>query len=52
MPPRTAQRFHRHKEVTEHVLRQRAGVPYEMERKVCSSCREVLGERPLRRAYA
>jgi len=52
MLPRSAQMFHRHKEVTQHVLRQRAGVPYEVERKVCSSCRRVLGERPLRRAYA
>jgi len=43
---------HRHVEVTTHVLRQRAGVPYEVERKVCSSCQRVLGERPLRRAAA
>ena len=43
---------HRHTEETKHVLRQRAGVPYEVERKVCSSCREVLDERLLRRAAA
>jgi len=34
------------------VLRQRAGIPYEIERKVCSSCRRVLDERPLRRTSA
>src|SRR5215475_1383291 len=38
---------HRHKTVTTHVLGQRAGIPYEVERKTCSSCRRVLGERPL-----
>ncbi|HYZ19771.1 MAG TPA: hypothetical protein VE615_09505 [Gaiellaceae bacterium] len=43
---------HRHDEVTTYVLRQRAGVPYEVERKVCSSCEQVLGERPVRRAAA
>ncbi len=48
----TNQRSHRHTEVKTHVLRQRAGVPYEMERKVCSSCRRVLDERLLRRATA
>jgi len=31
---------------------QRAGVPYEVERKMCSSCRRVLDERPLKRAAA
>jgi hypothetical protein len=43
---------HRHTAVTTHVLRQQAGVPYEVERKMCSACREVLDERPLRRAAA
>jgi hypothetical protein len=43
---------HRHTEVTTHVLRQKAGVPFEVERKVCSSCRQVLNEKPLRRAAA
>jgi NMD protein affecting ribosome stability and mRNA decay len=49
---KTAQTSHRHTEVTTHVLRQKAGVPYEVERTVCSSCRRVLDERPLRRAAA
>jgi hypothetical protein len=48
--PRT--KPHSHTEVTTHVLRQRAGIPYEVERKVCSSCERVLDERPVRRAAA
>ncbi len=43
---------HRHVEVIKHVLEQRAGVPYELERRVCPSCRRVLAEKPLRRAAA
>jgi len=43
---------HRHTEITTYVLRQKAGVPFEVERKVCSSCRRVLNEIPLRRASA
>jgi hypothetical protein len=43
---------HRHHEVTSHVIRQRAGVPYEVEQRVCSECRTVLAERRLRRAAA
>lgn len=41
-----------HKAVVTHALRQRLGVPYEVERTVCSDCRRVLGERTLRRAAA
>ncbi|MCP9487613.1 MAG: hypothetical protein MSC30_17335 [Gaiellaceae bacterium MAG52_C11] len=44
--------LHRHKAVTTHVLSQHAGIPYEIERTLCSDCRRVLGERPLRRAAA
>lgn len=43
---------HKHTIVTLHALRQRSGIPYEVERHVCSSCRRVLEERPLRRAAA
>lgn len=43
---------HTHEAVTEHALRQRAGVPYEVERVVCLACRHVLAERTLRRAAA
>lgn len=49
---RTARRLHEHKAVITHALRQHAGIPYEIERQVCSDCRRVLGERMLRRAAA
>jgi hypothetical protein len=45
-------RTHRHREVTTHVVRQRAGVPYEVEQRVCRECRTVLSERAIRRAAA
>jgi NMD protein affecting ribosome stability and mRNA decay len=43
---------HRHRGVSTHVLVQRAGVPYELERTVCSECARVLSERSLRRTAA
>jgi hypothetical protein len=43
---------HRHRAVKLHVLAQRQGIPYELERKVCSDCSRVLDERPLKRAAA
>jgi hypothetical protein len=43
---------HRHHAVTTHVIRQRAGVPYEVEQRVCRDCRTVIAERSLRRAAA
>ena len=43
---------HKHTVVTLHALRQLAGVPYEVERKLCADCRRVLEERRLRRAAA
>ena len=52
MAQMSEKKAHRHTEEKKHVLGQRAGVPYEVERKVCSSCREVLDERPLRRMAA
>jgi len=45
-------RRHTHQVVTVHALEQRSGVPYEVERRVCSACRRVLDERPLRRTAA
>jgi hypothetical protein len=45
-------RRHRHTAVVTHTLRQRAGIPYEVEQKVCSACARVLDERPVRRAAA
>ena len=44
--------LHEHRAVVAHALRQHAGIPYEVEQKVCSDCRAVLDERPLRRAAA
>ena len=43
---------HKHITVVKHQLRQRAGIPYEVETKVCSACARVLDERPLKRAAA
>jgi hypothetical protein len=43
---------HEHRAVVAHALRQLAGIPYEVERKVCPDCRAILDERPLRRAAA
>lgn len=48
----SASTAHKHKVVKLHALRQRAGVPYEVEQKRCTDCRRVLEERPLRRAAA
>ena len=45
-------RLHRHSGVRTYVLLQRLGIPYEVERTVCSECRRVLDERPLKRAAA
>jgi hypothetical protein len=43
---------HKHTSVTLRAIGRRSGIPYEIERKVCSSCRRVLDEKPLRRAAA
>jgi hypothetical protein len=45
-------RTHSHRAVRTYVLGQRLGVPYEVERTVCADCRQVLEERPLKRAAA
>jgi hypothetical protein len=45
-------RSHTHNAVRTHVLLSRLGVPYEVERIVCTECRHVLEERPLKRAAA
>jgi RNase P subunit RPR2 len=44
--------LHRHTWVRTYVLHQRLGIPYEIERTVCSECRHVLDERPVKRAAA
>jgi hypothetical protein len=50
--PSSASERHEHRAVTTYLLRRRSGVPYEVERTVCTACRRVLDERPLRRAAA
>ena len=40
---------HKHSSVTLRAIRQRSGVPYEIERKICSACQRVLDEKPVRR---
>jgi hypothetical protein len=45
-------RVHRHRPVVSHVIRQRDGVPYEMDVVVCRVCGRVLEERPVKRAAA
>ena len=47
-----ARQLHRHTTVVTHALRQQAGIPYEIERHVCSDCRRILTERTVRRAAA
>jgi NMD protein affecting ribosome stability and mRNA decay len=48
----TLSRRHKHDAVTIHAIRQRAGVPYQVERRVCSSCRRLLEEKTIKRAAA
>lgn len=45
-------KVHEHVAERVHVLLQRAGVPYEIEQQVCSDCRRILEEKPVRRAAA
>ena len=49
---RRSTRLHEHTAVVTHAVGQRAGIPYEIEQRVCSDCRSVLEERKLRRAAA
>lgn len=44
--------LHEHRTVVAHALRQHAGIPYEVEQKVCPDCSAVLDERTVRRAAA
>jgi hypothetical protein len=43
---------HKHTAVTIHAIRQRGGVPYHVERKVCRNCSRLLDEKTIRRAAA
>jgi hypothetical protein len=49
---KVVEKTHEHTPVTTIVLLQRNGVPYEVERTFCFSCREVLAERPVKRTAA
>jgi hypothetical protein len=44
--------LHKHIAATTRVIRQVNGVPYEVERRVCADCGQLLDERPVRRAAA
>jgi hypothetical protein len=52
LKPMAMKPAHKHTTVTIHAIRQRSGVPYEVERKVCTDCRRLLDEKPLKRAAA
>ena len=45
-------RAHKHSPALTYAMAQRLGVPFEVERTVCTKCRQVLVERPLKRAAA
>ncbi len=48
----TVNPLHKHTAITTHAICQRNGVPYEVERKVCTACQRLLDERPVKRAAA
>jgi NMD protein affecting ribosome stability and mRNA decay len=52
MTMRNTTKIHEHVAKRVHVLIQRAGVPYEIEQQVCTSCARVLDEKPVKRAAA
>ena len=49
---RSMKRVHKHTAVIMRAIRQRNGVPFEVERKVCKDCRRLLDEKPVKRALA
>jgi NMD protein affecting ribosome stability and mRNA decay len=52
MTMRQPTQLHEHVAKRVHVIMQRAGVPYEIEQQVCTSCARVLDEKPVKRAAA
>ena len=48
----SAPAHHTHVAVIKHLITQRQGIPYEIERQVCAACARVLGEKPLKRLTA
>jgi hypothetical protein len=51
-PTRPPAKLHRHVAVTTYLLHQVDGLPYEIERTVCTRCGRVLATKTLRRAVA
>jgi RNase P subunit RPR2 len=49
---RNVNQIHKHTTVTTRAIRQRSGIPYEVERKICKDCSRLLEERPVKRASA
>jgi hypothetical protein len=45
-------RIHKHRPVTTLAIRQRSGVPYQVERTLCAQCRVLLDEKPVKRTAA
>jgi RNase P subunit RPR2 len=43
---------HTHVAVVTHMIRQRLGIPYEIERTVCAGCARVLDEKSVKRLTA
>jgi hypothetical protein len=43
---------HEHVAATVHIVVQKAGIPYEIEQQVCTSCHAVLVEKPVKRTAA
>ena len=43
---------HHHRPTVLHLVMQRLGIPYEVERTTCTECEKVLDERTVRRAQA
>ncbi len=52
MDEKHAPHAHHHVAMHVHVVLQRAGVPYEIEQKVCADCHHVLDEKPVHRVAA
>ena len=52
MNVRLKSKTHQHTPQSVHVLVMRAGVPYEIEQQVCTDCRAILAEKPVKRTAA
>jgi hypothetical protein len=48
----TATQSHKHSAITIRAIRQRKGIPYEVEQRICADCGEILRERPVKRTAA